>query len=190
MKRTRHLTARQWRESVHDEIGPLLFYLAAEATLLKKRLRGNRRQEAAALIRELENLRGKLRSWVQGKRERQKIDLTAELAGLAEDMGGKFHGNWKGLKLEDRSARLIFQIAREAAHNARRHGGASKVEIFLGRGELRVMDNGGGRPATIQDGIGMKLMKRRASELGGEIRLEKGKRRGAILTCHFPAGPG
>jgi signal transduction histidine kinase len=75
----------------------------------------------------------------------------------------------------------LLQIVREAAHNARFHGGAGTIEVVLGmtarRAEVIVSDDGrglDGRP--VRPGMGLTGMHERATLLGG--RLEVGGRPG------------
>jgi signal transduction histidine kinase len=69
----------------------------------------------------------------------------------------------------------IFQIAREAAVNAARHG-RPPVTIALTRSArdicLSVEDHGGALGSAAEDGVGIRMMRERASRIGARLDLE------------------
>lgn len=77
----------------------------------------------------------------------------------------------------------IFQIAREAANNAARHG-QPPVTISLerenGRIFLAVEDTGGMLPTATGRGIGLRMMRERASRIGANITLAADPGRSAV----------
>jgi len=189
MKLEGHSSARRLREAIHDEIGPSLFFVATRVKLLKDELAGRKRSQAAAILAELEELRGQVRRLARGLEEAPVNDLALALDRLASEVGGTFRNDLVRPIKGDRKADLLFRIAREAAHNAVRHGGG-KVSIRLAPGILEVEDNGSGLPRQRRDGIGMALMKRRARELGGRLTIQRGLKGGTVLACHFGSRPG
>ena len=74
----------------------------------------------------------------------------------------------------------LFRIAQEALSNAVRHGGATRIELHLGRireqAVLTVTDDGSGfvQEASAIAGFGLTSMRERASAVGGELNIESG----------------
>jgi len=86
----------------------------------------------------------------------------------------------------------IYRIAQEAASNAIRHGGATRIEIDLRRRgqvvEFTFKDNGAGysKPGD-GAGIGMEIMRNRARMLGGELAVSSRPGQGVTLTVKYQA---
>ena len=89
--------------------------------------------------------------------------------------------------------RHVFLVGLEAAHNAARHSGGSRVALALERAgrrwRLRVEDDGRGLSAT-QDGngrrgLGLESIRRRAAEIGAEALWEERPGGGTIFTLTF-----
>ena len=88
----------------------------------------------------------------------------------------------------------LYCIAREGVSNAVRHGEATRITVALriasSQAVFSVVDNGSG-PATTsggQKGAGLKIMRYRARQLNGALRLARNRPGGARLTCTFPGG--
>jgi two-component system sensor histidine kinase UhpB len=83
----------------------------------------------------------------------------------------------------------IFQIAREAATNAARHG-RPPVTISLEREEgriyLSIEDTGGMLPTATGGGIGLRMMRERASRIGAAITLDANPGRWSAVRLELP----
>ena len=83
----------------------------------------------------------------------------------------------------------IFQIAREAAINAARHG-RPPVTISLEREEgriyLSIEDTGGMLPTAARGGIGLRMMRERASRIGAAITLDASPGRWSAVRLELP----
>ena len=85
----------------------------------------------------------------------------------------------------------LYRIAQEAVTNAIKHGRASRVFISLKRSKgsilLAIKDNGVGIRAHSpqQRGMGLHVMRYRASVIGGTLSLEAGRRGGTTVLCTF-----
>ncbi|HEX5557881.1 MAG TPA: histidine kinase [Gaiellales bacterium] len=94
---------------------------------------------------------------------------------------------WEGDVARDTA---IFQIAREAAINAARHG-RSPVSISLehedGRISLAVEDAGGTLPAAPSGGIGIRMMQERATQIGAAITLDRSPGQWSAVRLELPA---
>jgi signal transduction histidine kinase len=90
------------------------------------------------------------------------------------------------------TATHLYRIAQEAVHNAVRHSKASEITIRLSNQKdtlrLEIVDNGKGLPQTAQSGPGMGLhiMKHRASVIGAELDLNSQPGKGVTVTCTLP----
>jgi hypothetical protein len=90
------------------------------------------------------------------------------------------------------TATHLYRIAQEAVHNAVRHSKASEITIRLSIQKdtlrLEIVDNGKGLPQTAQSGPGMGLhiMKHRASVIGAELDLNSQPGKGVTVTCTLP----
>jgi signal transduction histidine kinase len=123
--------------------------------------------------------------------------LPAALAELAAHFSSRFKVACRfylaePLHIQDTVvANHLYRIAQEAVNNAIRHGRASKIDIRLGKDgsglALVIADDGSGIPANkpIQQGMGLRNMKYRASIIGGSLTLGGGDS-GAMVTCSFP----
>lgn len=99
---------------------------------------------------------------------------------------------------EKKKAHHLYSISQEAIHNAIRHGGATYVRVMLSRigsqNVLVVEDNGRGfskKPTPQKErssnGMGMTIMRLRASQLGGMLDVNRTARETTVLECRFPA---
>jgi PAS domain S-box-containing protein len=95
----------------------------------------------------------------------------------------------KPISLEDNfAATQLFLIAREAVHNAVKHGRPTRIVIELHDHDgfkLVVRDDGRGIPANLDEGSGMgiRIMRHRAGLIGGMLQLESPPNGGARVAC-------
>jgi PAS domain S-box-containing protein len=86
-------------------------------------------------------------------------------------------------------ANHLFRIAQEAVNNAVRHGRAKDIKITLAQDQtgltLAIADNGSGLPtaATAGDGMGLQVMRHRASLIGAAVRFESVRPHGTKVIC-------
>jgi two-component system nitrate/nitrite sensor histidine kinase NarX len=129
----------------------------------------------------------------------QQQGLVQALGSLAETVHEEYgvptsftrpHGPWEA---EDERDTAIFQIAREAAVNAARHG-RPPVLISLHRSpadiHLSVEDRGGGLATnghSPRDGVGIRMMYERAARIGAKLTLESAPGTRTVVSLHVPA---
>ena len=87
--------------------------------------------------------------------------------------------------------REVFRIFKESVNNVVRHAACQRAEVEFsvsaGRLRLRVSDDGAGfEPAAASDGNGMASMRRRATNLGGELRVRSQCGAGTTITLTAP----
>lgn len=93
---------------------------------------------------------------------------------------------------EDVTAQHLYRLGQEAVTNAIKHSGASQVNIRLAETNnsirLEISDNGKGLPrnAAKSTGIGLEIMKHRASVIGGELEVTSKPGKGVTVACTVP----
>jgi len=92
---------------------------------------------------------------------------------------------------DDDAALHLYRIAQEAVSNGIKHGRARNILIQLieqnGQGMLIVQDDGRGMPEETErhDGMGLQIMRYRASAIGGQLRIRSNAGRGTVVICAF-----
>lgn len=92
------------------------------------------------------------------------------------------------------AAEQLYYIAREAVHNAARHGQPQRILIDLagdeGRWKLVIEDNGLGLPPDAQQkgGLGLRIMRHRAASIGALVDIAALPGGGTRVTCRPSAG--
>jgi signal transduction histidine kinase len=126
-----------------------------------------------------------------------------ELAARVAEHGGRlfaddvefdteFPAEWPPGPLPVPVLRNVLLIALEALHNAARHAGAKHVVLSLWPGEggwvMTLSDDGSGLPARRTDsarGRGLRAMRRRAAEIGGDISWTSRPGEGTTVRLNF-----
>lgn len=95
------------------------------------------------------------------------------------------------MKVRLTAKRHLISFFKEAVHNCARHAGATRVTLSVeikNRGfHLSLEDNGCGfDPETVHDGWGLGSMKKRASELGGDLEIVSHKGKGTRVELSIP----
>ncbi|NUT93729.1 MAG: sensor histidine kinase [Saccharothrix sp.] len=88
---------------------------------------------------------------------------------------------------------VLLRVAQEAMANARKHAGATRVEVALVFGdtdvELAVVDDGHGfDPGLPTAGFGLTGMRARVAEVGGTLTVTSAPGEGTMITANVPAG--
>ncbi len=88
----------------------------------------------------------------------------------------------------------LYRIAQEAINNAIKHGKARKVILALephrGNVRVRITDDGVGFPTELKDngGMGLQIMKYRASMIGASLEIKRTNGSGTSVVCLFKKG--
>ena len=85
----------------------------------------------------------------------------------------------------------LYRITQEALSNARRHGGATRIQVDISEGEsaieASISDNGRGfDPASRSSGFGLIGMQERAEILGGRLQVTSSPGQGTTVTAVLP----
>jgi signal transduction histidine kinase len=87
----------------------------------------------------------------------------------------------------------LYRIAQEATNNALKHSQAREIVISLRRGrghvELKVSDDGHGLSKGKSAGMGLHVMRHRASMIGAELTIDSTPGKGTVVTCRWPENP-
>jgi len=108
------------------------------------------------------------------------IDLTVTQEGLSN-----------GVVLSPNLRLAIMRIIQEACHNIMKHSDATEAEITFraedGQLELTIEDNGKGfDPAAVSDGNGLRNIRKRAEESGGNLTFESIQEKGTKIRVALP----
>ena len=92
--------------------------------------------------------------------------------------------------IPDALGRAAYRIVQEALTNVIRHASAATVTVTLDRGpdalSITVRDDGQGA-AEVVEGNGVRGMRERAKELGGQLDVSStGRGAGTVLTAELP----
>lgn len=205
---------REIANELHDEAGPCLFGIAANASSIqttagqlssdKAKKISNRAGEILSIAERLKAMnRALLKKLRPGPLGQVKLaDLIVELTARMQsshpdtqihtDVGplAKSYGEQTDL--------TIYRCIQEAITNAIRHGQAKNVSVHLeeqqltnGGGEgglirLTVSDDGKGLATTVPKGFGLTTMTERVRSLGGVCSIEGAPSEGAAVKVEIP----
>lgn len=191
---------RRIRRDLHDGVGPALAGLALQAGALRQELDGSAPGAGARRLEQgLEAALAEVRRAVQGLRPPalDELGLLAALTELSETFGRS--GLDVRLELPEALPTLsaaaevaILRIAGEALSNVARHAGARHCVVRLLVGDavvLEVADDGQGLSSPMRSGVGLRSMRERAEEIGGEFSVTGPPGRGATIRASCPLGP-
>jgi PAS domain S-box-containing protein len=199
---------RRWiAQELHDSLGAHLTAIDCHWRVLRKKLVAAEAIEAGEedLISKLtREAIGQTRSLSRGLHEvgSEPGDMMAALENLAlvtrstSQFKCEFLCPEPVMVNKPIAANHLFRIAQEATTNAVRHSGGSEIRIELsdkkGTVTLSVKDDGVGlqlpRPGTQQavpDGLGLHIMRYRASTIDASLRIGLRKSGGAKVVCVY-----
>jgi two-component system CheB/CheR fusion protein len=124
--------------------------------------------------------------------------LPAALTEMASRLGAAsrveciFQGDGAVRLADNGQATQLYHIAQEACTNAIKHANARQVAIRLRSDEgaviLEIQDDGRGIRKAHSEGLGMRIMRNRASVLGAQLTVARATPRGTIVTCVLSKG--
>lgn len=178
---------------LHDGVGPLLAGLRMR---VQARIRSDPSDWVRDMAEELGEVRSELRRVVSGLTPSalDDGDLNKALEQLTtsfRDGGANVHLSL-ALSAVPRAevAVAVYRFVAEGTTNAIRHAHASQIAVsvrdYAGAIEAEVIDDGVGGIFT--PGVGLTSLRRRAEDLGGGLRIEKGEPGGTRLCLALPTG--
>lgn len=194
---------QQIGRQLHDDLGQQLLGAGLMAKSLQRSLEARAIPEArtaADLVAAMTRAQDCVRAVLKGIRpvEVDAGGLMASLCDLAagtEQLSGvpcKFECK-RAVPVEDNhTATQLYHIAQEAVRNAVRHGRASQITLGLtcddGHLRLWIRDNGkgiAGDPGHLT-GMGLRIMRHRASVVHAGLAIESAEGRGTLVVCTLP----
>ncbi len=188
---------------LHDELGASLSHLALESDLARRQLSGDdpvrdRLTGLSETAREtLDNMRDVI--WLLAPTAESWEGFQRRVEGITERM---LEGVEHEFLIEEKAPQGRPEIAwarewvlffKEALSNARRHSGASRIDVKLDwkprELHLSVKDNGCGfdpEDPALSPGLGMKTYRRRASALRGKLAISPNPEEGVTVQLRVP----
>jgi PAS domain S-box-containing protein len=177
-------------QDLHDDLCPHLIGIAGLTAVLEANLQKKSKEDsilAGKIEKLIEEATGKARSLARGLCPVHLVShglqsALREIAANTEDMSGLVCSFSGDVDIDDNAvATHLYYIAHEAVNNAVKHAEAIHIDLSLyekdGYIHLRIADDGQGLGAgVLSHGIGMLIMKYRASVIGAfmEIKTESG----------------
>jgi signal transduction histidine kinase len=196
---------RRLQRDLHDGVGPTLSGALMKMEAARSRL-ADAPPEAGRMLDELATDTRRAIDEVRRLTYDLRPPLLDQLglAGALEERAARFVAVPDGLDVAVRVSALpslgaavevaAYHIALEALTNAARHSGASQVELHVSALEgtlvVEVVDDGTGVGAADRAGIGMRSMRERAEELGGELRIDAPTGGGTRIRATLPLRAG
>ncbi len=194
--------ARIARE-LHDSISQDLFSLSLLAAGLSKALpaASGLRPEvdamettAARTMREMQALLLELRP--VALENAALVPALAELCRAYEArLGIHVAADLREVRLDPAAEHAVLRVTQEALGNAVRHANPAEISIKIAQDDgtvtVEVRDDGRGfDPGDVADryGMGLRLMRERVTELGGDFALDSGIGEGTVIRVRLPAG--
>lgn len=194
-------------EELHEGLGQQVAGLSMLARSLQKRLAAadvssgdGLRTLADRLADEADRVRSQVRGLAKGL-----LPVRVESGGLMEALQDLFRevcgprgldctaSSPDGLSIPAETATGLYRVIREALNNAALHGHATSAEVrFRTEGDrlvVEVEDDGVGLEQSEQrrEGLGLKIMRHRASLMNGELSIESLPEGGTRVVCTVPA---
>lgn len=172
---------------LHDDVSSNLSSIAMLSEMLRDRTRleGLERRQLERISRAAGETIGSLREiiWLVDPKHDNVADLVRRMRHTASDLLNGTAVTFAHREPLDRRpldpefVRQVFLIYKEALHNVAKHSGAGRVRVEVGaeRGMfvMRIEDDGAGfQEGEVARGLGLESMRRRAEEVGGELRIE------------------
>lgn len=191
-------------QELHDSVSQELTGLTMMAAALAERLSGEKSAVAALARRVVDGL-GSVHKQVRAVSHGLiPVEVDAEgLRAALEDLTDRIRQqagiacaihNPQPISVQDSlTATHLFHIAQEATNNALRHGRPTRIDIHLVAMPdalvLAISDDGVGLPPepNSHSGVGLRLMRYRASLIGGVLQIGPAQKKGTVVTCTLPA---
>ena len=190
---------RRLRRDLHDGLGPTL---ASQVYIVDTACKVLRHDPAMAenlledVKRQAQAASAEIRRLVYGLRP-PALDELGLLGALREHLSVYQRGGFTvvlrtPIEMPVLSAAVevaVYRIVMEAVTNVVHHAQAETCVVSITFGtmlQLTIEDNGCGVPAEHQSGVGLRSMRERASELGGQCTIEQPSKGGTRVVVTLP----
>jgi PAS domain S-box-containing protein len=194
---------RRYGHELHDGLGQLLAGVALKTKALEENLAAEgsaQTQKAKALVVLVNDAIRETRYLAQGLdpvhvEANGLIPALEKLAAQSEELFQVecvFTCECERFAVNAQTGVAIYRIAQEAIHNALTHGRARRLELNLALDKshlrLSIRDNGRGfvPEQTSETGMGLRIMRYRASSVGGRLTIESHPEKGTMVECLVP----
>lgn len=190
---------------LHDQVGQTVVALGLGLIRLKRQLPNDERlcatissleQQARRVAEDVRLLSHELHP--ASLRFGRLVPAMQELCAHVESAGtmhATFDSQPHELSVNDDVALCVYRVTQEALSNAVRHGKAREAHVTLrAMGELLeldIEDDGLGfdrMASRMRGGLGLTSIEERARLVGGTVRIETGRGRGARISLRIPNG--
>jgi PAS domain S-box-containing protein len=194
---------QQMAQQLHDEMGQDLLGLRLLAESVKKTLAAEKSSALSAadeLAKAAEAAQNRVREIIKGV---QPVDVDSN--GLMEALYNLVTSTQRLAQIpcvfqcqrpvpvdDSHTATQLYYIAQEAVRNAVKHAHATRITVGLTDAEhqltLWVRDDGVGIEGfdELTAGMGLSIMRQRATVIGAKLTIEPGENGGMIVTCTLP----
>jgi len=188
---------------LHDSLGQILTGTALSGQVLQEKLKAQGLAEAEDARRLVAHVEGAIEFTRSLSRGLDPLDV--EGGGIAEaleelvertnqltEVRCLFQSVGELSMLDRSTATHLYRIAQEAMTNALKHGRPSTIIVRLDHEpqqiRLTVLNNGVGIPDLPhrRAGLGMRIMARRASMIGGSLSVWRGPKGQTTVECRLP----
>lgn len=195
----RHALSRE----LHDTVGQQVTALGLVASNVRRKVERESPEASPALERltsAVQELKSQVRVFVDhlGPLWTLSADLPLALEQLAEQTEAlhgvhcRLTGAQASPKLDQTVAEQMVYIAKEAVHNAIKHGSAKRIVIDL-RDEpkhliMTVTDDGSGFTSAGRGptGMGLRIMRHRAGIISAHLKIKSKPQHGTVVRCVLP----
>ena len=188
------------RRDLHDELGPILAAQGLKLAAARQVIRTKPEKAESLLgevIQESQQTVADVRRLVHGLRPPALDQL-----GLVEAIRDMARSHSSGLAMKvsvpaDGLPKLpaavevnAYRIILEAWNNSLKHAHANcfTVQLHVEQDMLviSIQDNGVGMPNEFRAGVGLRSMRARAQEIGGDLQIERAQPQGTSVTAKLP----
>lgn len=188
------------RRDLHDELGPLLASQGLKLSAAMKVIR-TKPEKAEALVEDIiqqsQQTVADIRRLVHGLRPPvlDQLGLVEAVRDLARYAGNEmtvdvFTSENSLPKLSAAAEVNAYRIVLEALTNAAKHGHANhctvKFETEPDLFVIHIHDDGSGMPKAYRAGVGLRSMRLRAAEIGGQLTIETVQPHGTHIIARLP----
>lgn len=188
------------RRDLHDELGPMLAAQGLKLSAVRQVIR-TKPEKAESLVDEViqqsRQTVADVRRLVHGLRPPvlDQLGLVEAVRDLARNHGGR--PTLEMIAPSDGLAHLpaavevnAYRILLEAWNNVVRHAQAGRclVKFLVEKNMLviSIQDDGVGMPKEYRAGVGLRSVRARAEEIGGNIRIDEVQPHGTRITARLP----
>jgi signal transduction histidine kinase len=121
------------------------------------------------------------------------LEKHASAVSAREELPIVVDGPQERLPVSPGSEEQLYRVTQEALANVVKHAGASGARIAViavdGVVEVAISDNGRGfdPDARLGEGFGLRSMRARVAELGGDLEIASSPLRGTLVRATVPA---